>query len=130
MQTLLAVGLGGAFGAIARYLLVSRIGHAVGPGGVAGIPVGVVTVNLLGSVVMGLVTEYLALKWSPSAEMRAFLTVGALGGFTTFSTFALEAGVLLQRDAVAQAVIYIGGSVMLSILGLFAGLSIMRWLLT
>jgi CrcB protein len=130
MQMILAVGAGGALGAIARYLLVSRIGHMIGPNGVAGVPVGILAANVLGSLAMGLLTEYLALVWSPPAAVRAMLSVGVLGAFTTFSTFSLEAGVLLERGDYAPAAAYIAASVGLSLLGLFAGLWIMRSLLT
>jgi CrcB protein len=130
MQMILAVGAGGALGAIARYLLVSRIGHMVGPNGVAGVPVGILAANVLGSLAMGLLTEYLALAWSPPAAVRAMLSVGVLGAFTTFSTFSLEAGVLLERGDYLPAAAYIAASVGLSLLGLFAGLWIMRSLLT
>ncbi len=130
MHTLLAIGAGGALGAIARYLLVSRVGHALGPEGAGGIPVGILSANVLGSLVMGLVAEYVALAWQPPEALRVFVTTGLLGAFTTFSTFALEASVFLERGALSQAAIYIGGSVGLSLLGLFAGIWLMRWVLT
>lgn len=129
MQTILAIGAGGALGAIARYLLVSRIGQALGPDGIAGIPVGILGANVLGSLAMGLVAEYFALAWQPPEALRVFITTGLLGAFTTFSTFALEASVFLERGAAGQAAVYIGGSVGLSLLGLFAGIGLMRWVL-
>ena len=129
MQTLLAIGAGGALGAIARYLLVSRIGHWLGPEGLGGIPVGILSANVLGSLVMGLVATYFALAWQPPEALRVLVTTGLLGAFTTFSTFALEASVFLERGALGQAAIYIGGSVGLSLLGLFAGIWLMRWVL-
>jgi len=130
MQMILAVAAGGAVGAVARYLFVSRIGHWLGPDGIAGVPVGILLANVVGSIVMGMLTEVLALAWSPPAEVRALLTVGLLGAFTTFSTFSLEAAVLFERGAVPQAVGYILASVVLSVCGLFAGLWGMRWALT
>lgn len=130
MQMILAVGFGGALGAIGRYLLISRIGHMLGPNGIAGVPIGILAANVLGSLAMGLLTEYMALAWSPPPELRALMTVGVLGAFTTFSTFALEAAVLLERGAQLHAAVYIAVSVGLSLAGLFAGLRIMRWALT
>jgi CrcB protein len=129
MQTILAVGAGGAVGAIARYLLVSRIGRALGPEGIAGVPVGILTANVLGSLLMGLLAEYMALAWQPPEPVRTMLTTGLLGAFTTFSTFALEASALLERGALGAAAAYIGGSVALSLLGLFAGIWLMRTVL-
>jgi len=130
MQMILAVGAGGFLGAVARHLLVSRIGHWLGPNGVAGMPVGILTANVLGSLLMGMLVGVLALAWSPPAAVRALLSVGVLGAFTTFSTFSLEAVTLIERGAWSQAAIYVLASVLLSVLGLFAGLWGMRWLLT
>jgi CrcB protein len=129
MHMILAVGVGGALGAIARYLLVSRIGQMLGPAGVAGVPVGILAANVLGSFVMGVLVETMAQAWQPSPELRALLTVGLVGAFTTFSTFALEAVVLIERGDHIPAGIYVVGSVALSLLGLVLGLSIVRTVL-
>jgi len=67
-----------------------------------------------------------ALKFNLSPELRSFLTVGILGGYTTFSTFSLDSALLLQRGEYLQAAGYIIGSVVLSILALFAGLWVVR----
>jgi CrcB protein len=70
--------------------------------------------------------EASALRLNPSPELRSFLTVGILGGYTTFSTFSLDSALLLQKGAYTQAAAYMIGSVVLSILALFAGLWIVR----
>jgi CrcB protein len=75
---------------------------------------------------MGLITALAALKIQMAPEMRAFLTTGILGGYTTFSTFSLDSALLMERGAYMQAAAYIIGSVVLSILALFAGLWIVR----
>ena len=75
---------------------------------------------------MGLIVEGSALKFNLSPELRSFLTVGILGGYTTFSTFSLDSALLLQRGEYVQAAGYVIGSVALSILALFAGLWLMR----
>ena len=75
---------------------------------------------------MGLLTEAMALKFNVSPEVRAFLTTGILGGYTTFSTFSLEAGMLIERQAYAQATLYITGSAILSVAALFTGFWIVR----
>ena len=87
---------------------------------------GAFVVNVTGGFLMGALTEAMALKFNLSPEMRAFLTTGILGGYTTFSTFSLEAALLIQRQVWGQATLYIAGSALLSILALFAGLWLMR----
>jgi CrcB protein len=122
MGMILAVAAGGALGSIARYLMAGWIGHLLGPA----FPWGVMIVNILGSAVMGALAEAFALAWNANPELRAFLTVGILGGFTTFSSFSLDAVLLIQRGDFGWAAIYILGSVALSLLGLVAGLHIVR----
>ena len=76
---------------------------------------------------MGLIVEASALKLNLSPELRAFLTVGILGGYTTFSTFSLDSALLIAEAApMRQAAAYVIGSAVLSILALFAGLWIVR----
>lgn len=87
-------------------------------------------VNVLGSLAMGMLIELAALKLSMSLEMRAFVFVGLLGGFTTFSTFSLDAVTLFERGDVLPAFFYVLGSVIASISGLFLGLYIIRQVLT
>lgn len=126
MNMLLAVACGGAIGAVGRYLVVSQVGHWLG----SGFPYGTLTVNVAGSFVLGVLIEIGALAWSPSPEMRAFLVVGLLGAFTTFSTFSLDVVVLAERGAFLPAVFYITASVVLSVAGLFAGMRLLRLVLT
>ncbi|MFP6773606.1 MAG: fluoride efflux transporter CrcB [Alphaproteobacteria bacterium] len=125
MNMLFAVAAGGALGAAGRYLVSGQVMRWVG----AGFPLGTMTVNIVGSFVMGLLTEYLAQRWSHMPEVRGFLLVGLLGGFTTFSAFSLDAFALLERGAMGSAFLYIAGSVLLSIGGLFAGLWLFRQVL-
>ena len=124
MNMLLAVAAGGALGAVGRYLVMSQVGHWFGHG----FPYGTLVVNILGSLIMGLLVEAWALVWSPSQELRALLAVGVLGAFTTFSTFSLDTVVLYQRDAYLSAGLYIVASVVLSVAGLIAGLHLGRTL--
>jgi len=69
-------------------------------------------------------------SWSPSPEMQAFLVVGVLGGFTTFSAFSLDVALLMERDRIVLAAVYMIGTVALSVGGLFAGIRLMRLILT
>jgi len=121
MGMLWAVGVGGGLGALARYYIAGAIQSAA-----TVFPWGIFIVNITGGLVMGLIVEASALKLNLSPELRSFLTVGILGGYTTFSTFALDSVLLLQKGEYAQAAFYIIGSVVLSILALFAGLWLMR----
>jgi len=130
MKTLLAIAAGGALGALARHGLVGRFESLFNGQQLIGMPVGLIAVNALGSLLMGALVAASALAWSPGSAARAFLAVGLLGAFTTFSTFALEASTLIQRGALGHAALYIGASVGLSIAGLFAGMAGVRWLLT
>ncbi|HYD29263.1 MAG TPA: fluoride efflux transporter CrcB [Azospirillaceae bacterium] len=117
-----AVALGGALGSVARYLTMVAVGQMFG----TGFPFGTLTVNALGGFAMGVLVELSALAWSPPPELRSFLTVGVLGGFTTFSTFSLDVGVLVERGEMMAAAVYVALSVVLSVGGLFAGLKVIR----
>lgn len=124
-QVAAAVAFGGALGAVARYLVVSQVGHWAG----SGFPFGTLAVNVAGSFAMGLIVELSALAWSPSPELRAFLTVGFLGAFTTFSAFSLDAALLYERGELALSAVYIMVSVVLSVGAFFAALALVRSLL-
>lgn len=125
MRLLLVVAGGGALGAVARYLVYVAAGHLLG----AGFPFGTLIVNILGSFILGALTETMALFWSASNEWRLFLAVGFLGAFTTFSTFSLDFAVLYERGQLFLCAVYLGVSVVCSIGALFAGMLIFRRLL-
>ena len=118
----LMVALGGALGSLTRYFVAGAVQPAWWPG----FPFGIFVVNITGGLVMGLITGLAALKLNLTPEMRAFLTTGILGGYTTFSTFSLDSAMLMERGAYVQAGAYVVGSVVLSILALFGGLWLMR----
>jgi CrcB protein len=89
-------------------------------------PLGTMTVNILGSLVMGLLIGWFAERSDPGQAWRLFLTTGMLGGFTTFSTFSLDFVATYERGQIGMALTYLLLSVGLGILALFAGLSVMR----
>ena len=91
-----------------------------------GFPYGTLIVNLLGSLVMGLLAGYFLARTGVPQHVRLFLTTGILGGFTTFSAFSLDAALLIERHAYWTAFACAAGSVVLSIAALFAGLSLFR----
>src|SRR3954464_8757973 len=121
MGILFSVGVGGGLGALARYYIAGW-GQPAG----AAFNWGIFVVNITGGLLMGMIVEASALKLNLSPELRSFLTVGILGGYTTFSTFSLDSALLLQKGEYALAAGYVIGSVVLSILALFAGLWIIR----
>lgn len=121
-MTLLAVGIGGAIGAMLRYLVMGRIGHWLG----INFPYGTLTVNILGSFIMGVLIVLFARMASVPQNIQALVTVGVLGGFTTFSTFSLDVATLLERGDYSPALLYILASVMGSIGAIFLGLIIAR----
>ena len=123
MYPILLVGAGGAIGSIVRYLS----GVAVGRVWASAFPLATMLINISGSLIMGLFIGWLA-RTTPAwqADARRYFAVGVLGGFTTLSSFSLDTVVLLERGEFGQAVLYVLGSVVVSIAALFVGLLVMR----
>jgi fluoride exporter len=116
------VFLGGGIGAALRHA-VNRAALAwFGPG----FPAGTLIVNVSGSLAMGLLAGWLLLKGIGDQPLRLFLATGILGGFTTFSAFSLDAALMWERGELGMFAAYVGGSVLLSIAGLFVGLAAVR----
>ena len=124
MQTVLAIAAGGALGSVLRHFLNNAVGGAAG----TNFPWGIFIINILGSFVMGALISFFALVWEPSQSMRAFLTVGILGGFTTFSTFSADSILLLERGAFGASAFYVFGSVGFALAALYGGMVIVRML--
>ncbi len=125
MKTLLFVAMGGAVGASLRLLSVQYLTRILG----LGFPYGTLFVNIVGSFAMGALVELLAQRYQLSPETKIFLTTGLLGGFTTFSTFSLDAALMIEKKQFALSALYMGSSVILSVSALFAGLWMVRTLL-
>lgn len=116
------VFLGGGLGAAIRHGINLCVLRLMG----AGFPYATMLINITGSIIMGLAAAYFAFKGDASQHWRLFLTTGILGGYTTFSTYSLDAVLLYERGEVGLAAFYVIGSVVISIAGLFAGLAIVR----
>ncbi|MDZ7627423.1 MAG: CrcB family protein [Parvularculaceae bacterium] len=114
----LAIGLGGAIGAMARHGVGIVAMRALGPN----FPWGTLAVNVAGGFAMGLFIAWLTAREPHSLLLRSFVATGVLGGFTTFSAFALEAVTLGRDRSLAVAGLYVGASVLFSIGALLAGL--------
>ncbi len=126
LQHSLLVALGGGFGAWLRYLVGLAWARSIGAASAASFPWATLSVNLIGSLAMGLLTGWLAGSGQGSESWRLLLGVGILGGFTTFSAFSLDVVSLAQRGELATAMLYAAISVVGSIAGLVAGLSIAK----
>ncbi len=123
MPVILQVALGGAIGASMRYVGGGVILRAMGPN----FPYGTMLANILGSFIMGLAAVYLMERMDGSFSRYApFLMTGVLGGFTTFSAFSLDAVYLIERSRFLAASLYMGGSVLLAMLALVAGMALAR----
>ena len=122
MGPYLIVFAGAGLGGVLRHGLNGLSMRLFGPD----LPIGTPVINVLGSFLMGLLGGWFLLRSGSSPGWRLFLTTGVLGGFTTFSTFSLEAALLWERGALAQAALYVIGSVGLGVLALFGGLALVR----
>ncbi|MBB4953430.1 CrcB protein [Agrobacterium vitis] len=116
------VVIGGGLGSLLRYLVGLATIRLLGPL----LPWGTFAVNILGSFCIGLLTELIARKLNASADVRIFLVTGVLGGFTTFSSFALDAVSLAERGDLMWSMIYVLATVGLGIIAVFVGLAVGR----
>ncbi|AFT67291.1 MAG: CrcB protein [Cycloclasticus pugetii] len=124
MAQLLAIAAGGSVGAVMRFIVSTGIYSWLG----RGFPYGTLVVNVIGSLLMGLLYELFLQRLSVSPEVRAVLLVGFLGAFTTFSTFSIETINLIEQGYVIKAIVNVLASVILCVLAAWVGLLIARQL--
>jgi CrcB protein len=122
MVSVIAVAIGGAIGAVLRYLLVNSLSSF----SLFVIPLGVLSCNVLGSFLLGIVFSWSIKDPLVSENLRIILQVGILGAFTTFSAFTLEVFYITEKGEYLYAILYIILSVFLSIGGLFLGINLYR----
>ena len=122
MALTLWIALGGALGATLRHFMNIWIARMAG----GDFPWHTMVINISGSFVMGLLISLMALRWNVGNDLRAFLTTGILGGYTTFSAFSLDFAVLVERKAYTLAGAYALGSVVVSLLAIFVGMALAR----
>lgn len=120
----LIVGCGGFIGAAARYLVTQLATAAAcalaGQDGVK-FPAGTFAVNFIGCLAMGFLAVYLPQRFPEHAQLLLFATTGCLGGFTTFSTFGLDAYKLWTAGDAGMAALYVGATFILCLAGVAAG---------
>jgi CrcB protein len=121
-MNLMLVFLGAGIGGVLRFAMTGTAHRFFG----SGFPVGTLMVNVLGSLLMGLVAGHFLYKGDIGSAWRLFLATGVLGGFTTFSAFSFDVITLIERGDWVLASVYILGSLLLSILGLALGLWLMK----
>lgn len=122
----LIVFLGGGLGTMLRHGM-NLLGARLLPDG--SFPIATLTVNITGSIAMGILAAIFAFKGGGPQQWRLFLTTGILGGYTTFSAFSLDVAVLYERGDLLSTIAYVLASVVLSVAGLFLGLLLMRFVL-
>lgn len=122
MGPYLAIAIGGTLGCWARYWLTGFVQNTVG----RGFPYATLLINVLGAFVMGFLFIETLERVTVSPAVRTGLLTGVLGGFTTFSTFALETLMLMEEGAVVKAILYVTLSVVLGLSGAFAGIYLAR----
>lgn len=117
MRLILAVALGSAAGGVARFLLSAWLEQRT----TSSFPYATLLVNLSGSLLLGFLATWTYETAGVPADVRALLTTGLCGGFTTFSAFSLETVALAEEGALARAALYVGLSVSLCVIGAYGG---------
>jgi len=117
LSSTLLVGAGGGLGALARYELSLSVGGAVPPA----FPTATLLINITGAFALGLIVTLVIDFWPPTRYVRPFFAIGVLGGYTTFSTFTLEAVRLWQAHEPGRASAYVVVSILLGLAAVYAG---------
>ena len=123
MLNLIYVGAGGFFGSIGRYLLAGAV-YRIFPN--LNFPIGTTVVNILGCFLIGFITGLVEMRNLLNPELRVFILIGLLGGFTTFSAFSYENVLLMQDSKAGVALLNIGVQVMAGFLAAWAGLQLAK----
>jgi len=121
--TILYIAIAGALGSVARYLVATAVQRTT-----ADFPVGTLTVNIVGSLVIGFVMALFAARGELDSRLRIALTIGFLGGFTTYSAFAYETVSLLEEQRVAAAAGYVMLTFAAAAIACFFGIAMARGL--
>ena len=120
MSILLSIFLGGGVGALLRFLISEQTDRLFS--------FGTIVVNVLGASLMGLVVSYFADKVNVSQNIKMFLTIGFLGGFTTFSTFNLDFYQLFSNGEILASLLYLFVTFTFTVIAFYLGLSLFKFL--
>ena len=121
-MNVLLIALGGSIGAVARYGLSGFVQRFTSPY----FPFGTFTVNIVGCLVFGILAGIAEQRFALGPQARAFLLIGVLGGFTTFSSFTYETFQLLRDAEIARAALNVFGQVIVGLAAMWAGFVIAR----
>lgn len=119
------VAVGSALGGVSRYLLGGLIQRLLD----ATFPVGTLVINISGSFLLGVIVRYAVETPTLTPEVRALLTIGFCGGYTTFSTFSYETVAMLKDGEWSRAGVYVAASLLLSLVGVLLGFALARELI-
>jgi len=122
VRTFWAIAIGAAVGGVSRYYLSAAVQHRMG----TTFPWGTLVINVTGSLVLGFLMRYAISTPAVSVEMRALLTTGFCGGYTTFSTYSYETATLIEDGQLGRAGTYALASVLLALAGTFRGFALAR----
>ena len=122
MKTFWAIALGAAVGGVTRYYLSAAVQHRMG----STFPWGTLLINVTGSILLGFIMHYALSTRGVSVELRALLTTGFCGGYTTFSTYSYETATLIEDGQLGRAGTYVVASVLLALAGTFGGFALAR----
>jgi CrcB protein len=122
VKTFWAIAIGAAVGGVSRYYLSAAVQHRMG----STFPWGTLVINVTGSIVLGFLMRYALSTPGVSVEVRALLTTGFCGGYTTFSTYSYETATLIEDGQFGRAGTYALASVLLALAGTFGGFALAR----
>ena len=122
MSLFISIFIGGGIGALTRDVLIEQINKSF----VSSFPYGTLTVNVIGAFLIGLAWSYFAAKINISDNLKMFITIGFLGGFTTFSSFNVDIFELIQNGSILISILYIIGTFALTVGAFFLGMSLLR----
>jgi fluoride exporter len=122
VRTFWAIAIGAAVGGVSRYYLSAAVQHRMG----STFPWGTLVINVTGSLLLGFLMRYAISTPAVSVEMRALLTTGFCGGYTTFSTYSYETAALIEDGQLGRAGTYALASVLLALVGTFGGFALAR----
>ena len=125
LLNLIYVGVGGFFGSIGRYLLAGAV-YQIFPN--LNFPIGTTVVNILGCFLIGFITGLVEVRNLLGPEMRMFILIGLLGGFTTFSTFGFETFALLRDGAFVTALANVLVQVIVGLSAVWIGFNVIRYI--